>query len=182
MTQTRFRYLFKNKGNFVYNFKLKKYEHMSETPMHYEFRGYTVNKKKIYGNMPLNNKYFNHYCPVTVSEGLNTDLSTSELMLGKYNKEGHRKCRYCHCVNEIKKAFKEEEDTCKKCLKLLRNEDRINPQIYILWTENQKYRVFTNFHRLFVDRVFRYENIRDKFGKIAHEVIGSHLNTCDSYI
>ena len=38
MTQTRYRYLFKNKGNFVYNFKLKKYEHMSETSMRHNFK------------------------------------------------------------------------------------------------------------------------------------------------
>ena len=48
MTQTRFRYLFKNKGNFVYNFKLKKYEHMSETPMHYEFRDIQSIKKDLW--------------------------------------------------------------------------------------------------------------------------------------
>ena len=95
--------------------------------------------------MPLNDKYFIHYCRVAVSEGLNTDLITSELMLDKYNKELYQKCRYCHCVIEIKMAFKEEEDTCKKYLELQRNEDRINPQIYMIWTDNQKYRVFTNF-------------------------------------
>ena len=37
MTRTNRRYLFKNKGNFVYNYKLKKYEHMSETPMRGDF-------------------------------------------------------------------------------------------------------------------------------------------------
>ena len=132
--------------------------------------------------MPFNDKYFIHYCHIAVSESLNTDLGTSELILGKYNKEVYQKCRYSHCVIAIEKAFKEEEDTCKKCLGLLRNEDRINPQIYFIWTENQKYRVFTNFRRLFVDRVFRYENIRDKFGEIAHEVIDNHLNACDSFI
>ena len=100
-------------------------------------------------------------------------------MLEKYNKEVYQKCRYCHCVIEIEKAFKEEEDTCNKCLELLKNEDRINPQIYIIWTENQKYRIFTNFYRSFVDRIFRYENIKDKLGKIAHEVIDNHLNSCE---
>ena len=45
--------------------------------------------------------------------------------------------------------------------------------------EYQKYRVFTNFHRSFVDRVFRYENIKDKFGEIAQEVIDNHLNACE---
>ena len=73
-----------------------------------------------------------------------------------------KKCRYCHCVIEIKKAFKEKEDTCNTCLKLLRNEDKDNPHIYMIWTENKKYRIFTNFHRSFVDCVFRYENIKDK--------------------
>ena len=87
-----------------------------------------------------------------------------------------------YCVIEIKKAFKEEEDAYKKFLELLKNEDRINPQIYIIWTNNQKYRVFINFHRSFVDRVFRHENIKNKFGKIAHKVIDNHLNACDSFI
>ena len=37
MTRTNCRHLFKNKGNLVYNYKLKKYEHMSETPMRSDF-------------------------------------------------------------------------------------------------------------------------------------------------
>ena len=129
--------------------------------------------------MSSNKKYFIYYCRISVSEGLKTELSTSDIMLEKYNKEVYQKCRYCHCVIEIEKAFKEEEDTCNKCLELLKNEDRINPQIYIIWTENQKYRIFTNFHRSFVYRIFRYENIKDKLGKIAHEVIDNHLNACE---
>ena len=78
--------------------------------------------------MPLNEKYFIYYCHVSVSEGLNIELSTSELMLGKYSKEVYQKCRYCHCVIEIKKAFKEKEDTWNMCLKLLKNDkDKDNP-------------------------------------------------------
>lgn len=38
MTQYRDRFLFKNKGYFVYNHKLKKYEHMNGTPMHHNFK------------------------------------------------------------------------------------------------------------------------------------------------
>ena len=37
MTQTNSRYLFKNEGNFVYNYKLKKYMQMKHTPMVYDF-------------------------------------------------------------------------------------------------------------------------------------------------
>ena len=42
-----------------------------------------------------------------------------------------------------------------------------------------KYRVFTNFDCSFVDRVFRHENIKDKFGEIPQEVIDDHLNACE---
>ena len=38
MTQTKDRHLFKTKGYLVYNYKLKKYEHMKDTPMHYDFK------------------------------------------------------------------------------------------------------------------------------------------------
>ena len=38
LTQTIDRYLFKNKCYFVYNYKLKKYEHMNNTPMHHDFK------------------------------------------------------------------------------------------------------------------------------------------------
>ena len=33
MTWTNRRHMFKNKGDFVYNYKLKKFKHMSKTPM-----------------------------------------------------------------------------------------------------------------------------------------------------
>ena len=129
--------------------------------------------------MPLSKKYFIYYCRISIKEGLNTDLKTSELMLGKYDKEVYRSCRHCHCVIEIKKAFKKDEFICNMCFKLLQNQDRINHQIHIIWTKNQHYTVFTNFHGSFVDRVFRYENIKDKFGKIPQELIDNHLNACE---
>ena len=44
-------------------------------------------------------------------------------------------------------------------------------------TEIQKYRVFTNFHHSYVDRIFRYENIKDKYGEISQETIDIHLNS-----
>ena len=112
--------------------------------------------------MSLNKKSFIYYCRVSVTECLNTELSTSQLMLEKYDKKVYQNCRYCCCVIEIKKAFKEEKDTCNMCMKLLKNQDRIDPKIYIIWTDNQKYRVLTNFHRSFADCIFRYENIKYK--------------------
>ena len=63
------------------------------------------------------------------------------------------------------------------CFNLLQNVDKINPKIQVIWTENQKYRVFKNFHCSYVDRIFRYENIKDKYGKISQETIDIHLNS-----
>ena len=44
--------------------------------------------------MVLNKKYFIYYCRVSVSEGLNTELPTSQLMLDKYDKKVYQRCRY----------------------------------------------------------------------------------------
>ena len=51
MTQTKHRYLFKNKGNFASNYKLKEYEHMNDTPMHYEFKDMQELKKDLWGHV-----------------------------------------------------------------------------------------------------------------------------------
>ena len=51
--------------------------------------------------MPLSKKYFIYYYRISIKKGLNTDLTTSELMLGKYDKEVYSSCRHCHYVIEI---------------------------------------------------------------------------------
>ena len=112
---------------------------------------------------------------------MNTDLKTSELMLGKYDKEVYQSCKYCHQVIEIKKGFKENAFICNMCCKLLQNEDKINQKIYVIWSKNQKYRVFTNLHRSYLDRIFRYEDIKDKYGEISQETIDIHLNSFLNY-
>ena len=109
---------------------------------------------------------------------MNTDLKTLELILGKYDKEVYQSCRHCHQVIEIKKGFKEDASVCNMCFRLFKNLDKSNPQIHVIWTENQKYRVFISFHHSFVDRIFWYENIKDKSGETSQEVIHKHLNVC----
>ena len=54
----------------------------------------------------------------------------------------------------------------------LENEDQGNPRIQIIWTENQKYRVFSNFYRAFLG----HESIKNKCGKINNETIDKHIN------
>ena len=82
--------------------------------------------------MPSNKKYFIYYCCISVKEGLNTDLKTPELMLGKCDKEVYQKFQYCHQVIKIKKGFKENAFICTMCFKLLQNEDKINRKIYVI--------------------------------------------------
>ena len=48
MTRTNCRHLFKNKGNFIFNCKLKKYEHFSETPMRYDYYRLQEVKKGLF--------------------------------------------------------------------------------------------------------------------------------------
>ena len=64
----------------------------------------------------------------------------------------------------------------QRLFKLLENEDKINPQIHFIWSENQQYRVFTNLHHTYIDRIFKFQKIKDKFGPISEETISKHLN------
>ena len=56
MTQTKFRHLLKNKGYLVYNYKLKKYEHLSKTPLHHEYKSMQQFKKKYFFKNALSQK------------------------------------------------------------------------------------------------------------------------------
>ena len=90
---------------------------------------------------------------------MNIELEIIELKLEKSNKEIYQRCKHCHCTLEIIKVFKEDKTVSDMCINLLKNEDKDNPKIHIIWTENQKYTVFSNFHCLFLERIFRNENI-----------------------
>ena len=63
------------------------------------------------------------------------------------------------------------------CFKLLQNQDKTNPQIHIIWAKNQKYRVSTNFHRSFLNNLFRKENIKGKSGEISQETLEIYLKS-----
>ena len=76
---------------------------------------------------------------------------------------------------EIKKGVKENPFICNVCFKLIQNNDKSNPQIHIIWTENQKYRSYI--YRSFLDKVFRRENIKDKCGEISQGIIANYLNS-----
>ena len=87
--------------------------------------------------MSLHKKYFIHYCPVSVREGLNTELPTTDLMLRKFDEKVFQRCGFCHCTIEIKKAFTQEENTCNYCLKLQKMRTQITHR-FILFGQKIK--------------------------------------------
>ena len=125
-----------------------------------------------------NYKSFLYYSHISVSEGLNTELKTSELCLERYDKEIYIKCGHCRQVIQIKKNFKEDTDTCDVYFKLLQKEDKMNTFIHIIWKENTKYRVFSDLHRIYVDKIFRREPILGKSGSVSKEKIYIYMNAC----
>ena len=123
-----------------------------------------------------NYKSFLYYSHISVSEGLNTELKTSELCLERYDKEIYKKCGHCCQVIEIKKKFKEDTDTCDVCFKLLQKEEKMNTFIHIIWKENTKYRIFSDLHRIYVDKIFRREPILGKSGSVSKEKNYIYMN------
>ena len=141
-------------------------------------------KRNTFLNMPCHKKHkmFLVYCCISLKESLyvNTDLKISELKMGNYNKDLDRECKWCYCIFEIEKAFKENEFMCNECYELLQIEDireTISPKIHILWRENQIYRVCTNIYRSFAEPVFRKENVKSRRGKISKETLSIYLNS-----
>ena len=95
--------------------------------------------------MSFHKKYFIHYCRVSVSEGLNTELPTTDLMLRKFDEKVFQRCGFCHCTIEIKKPFIQEENTCDYCLKFLENENKDNPQILLFGQKIKNKEFLQNF-------------------------------------
>ena len=88
----------------------------------------------------------------------------------------YKKCGHCRQVIEIKKNVKEDTDTCDVCFKLLQKEVKMNTFIHIIWKENTKYRVFSDLHHIYVDKIFRRESILGKSGTVSKEKIDIFMN------
>ena len=126
-------------------------------------------------------KSFLYYSRVSVSEGLSTEYKISELCQERFDKELNKKCRNCHQIFEIQKNFKNDDDSCDMRFELSQKEDKLNPSIYIMWKENTKYRVLTDLHRSYADKIFRHEPIRSKNESISNEKIDIYLNSMLNY-
>ena len=69
---------------------------------------------------------------------------------------------------------------CNECYKLLQKvkiREVIFLKIYIIYNENQKYRICTNIDQYFAEYIFRQESIKDKKGTVSKENLSIYLNS-----
>ena len=52
----------------------------------------------------------------------------------------------------------------------------MNTVIHIIWKGNTKYRVFSDLHRIYADKIFRREPIFGKSGSVSKEKIDIYMN------
>ena len=45
----------------------------------------------------------------------------------------------------------------------------MNTFIHVIWKENTKYRVFSDLHRIYVDKIFRTEPFQEKWKRIKRK-------------
>ena len=127
-----------------------------------------------------NKKSFLYYLCLSVSEGLNTELKTSQLYLERLDKDIYKKCNQCCQVFAIKKKLK-KTTILAKCFELLQKEDKYNPFIHIICKDNAKDSVFTVLHCPYTDYIFRHEPIRGKSGNISNDILDNYLNSLLNY-
>ena len=52
----------------------------------------------------------------------------------------------------------------------------MNAFIHIIWKENTKYRVFSDLHCIYIDKIFRREPISGKSGSVSKEKTDIYIN------
>ena len=87
-------------------------------------------------------KYFVQYHRVSVSKGIDTETNTHSIGSKVASKISQR-CKKCLVLLYINKAFKKDKQICNTCYYILRSEHE-SGSMQIVWTENQKFWVFTN--------------------------------------
>ena len=87
-------------------------------------------------------KYFVQYHRVSVSESIDTETDVP-FIAAEVNSDISQRCKKCQVLLYIIKTFKKHEKIYNICYDLLNNK-RESGSIQIVWTENQKFWVFTN--------------------------------------
>ena len=73
------------------------------------------------------------------------------------------------------KKFKDNDNGCNQCFKIT-NDITKTGRIYVIWKENVKYRVYTNFYRTERNDIIKKENLK-KYGTIDIKELVENLNS-----
>ena len=127
--------------------------------------GIKVNRNFIVGTtawiMP---KPFYYFHWVSVKEGIDTDTYMSYIG-GDVDSEISKKCCKCCVLFYIKRNLNKDKKICDICYDILAD-DHESGQIYIVWTDNQKFRVFTNLYWGCVQTLINKEKPEDRCGYV----------------
>ena len=84
-------------------------------------------------------KDFSYYCRISIKEGL--DIKTEKPHQEQFiDKTFSRKYRLCCKLFIIAKNFKEDENTCNSCFKIISDIDKFG-RMPVIWKDNLQYRV-----------------------------------------
>ena len=109
-------------------------------------------------------KDFLYYCRISVKEEL--DIETEKSHLERFiDKTFSRKCRLCFQLFIIAKNFKEDENTCKSCFKIISDIEKFGG-MHVIWKDDSWYRDFTKLWRSFAQEIMNKEDLIDKYGYI----------------
>ena len=101
-------------------------------------------------------KEFLYYQRISIKEGL--DIESGKPNLKRYDKAKSRKCRLCSEIFIIKKNFKDNDNDCNQCFKI-RNDITKTGRMYVIWKENIKYGVYTNFYQTDANNIVKKKKI-----------------------
>ena len=86
-----------------------------------------------------------HYHRVLVREGIDTETCLPFMSVA-IKSETSKRCKHCHMLFYINKNFKKRDRICDICYDML-DDNRDSGGLLIVWTENQKFRIFTNIYQ-----------------------------------
>ena len=107
-------------------------------------------------------RHFVHYHRVSVREGIDTETYLPFMRMD-IKSETSKTCKHCRILFYIKKNFKKHDSICDICYDML-DDDRDSGGLHIVWTENQKFRIFTNIYQYSAQRLMQIEQPKNIAG------------------
>ena len=103
-------------------------------------------------------RHFVHYHRVSVREGIDTETYLP-LMSADIKSETSKRCKNCCILFYINKNFEKHGSICDIYYDML-DDDSDSGGLHIVWTENKKFRIFTNIYQYSAQRLMQIEQLK----------------------